>query len=246
MKEGYTRKLYWGKWTHKVTLLLGRVDEGKVTTETKYKKVRSKLKAFLKDNVDAVKTLETEAYVSSRRAPTPDDRYYYPNYIYVRDKYITVYFKDANLLSKLQDDPKIGKMITYVEKPFNDSHLEALEVERMVVRKTLWYDKYRYAARMKPYQRTYGPSHTLNPGLPEDIEDWLDDQLIKSCGRREGRDFKIQKSGYYVSTLHYYFAHAQDAMMFRLAWGQYIKQNERIKLMSELDSTTEETQDVSE
>lgn len=235
MKEGYTKKLYWGKWSHKAVVKLCQTNDAKMATLIQYKKDRTELRKFMTDLGLEFKTLESTTWVDSVPNPSPRRGWSAPTYLYVKDNFLTVYFKDASVLDKLLADKKFGPMITYVEKPFSEGHLEALEVERMVVRKTLWWDRYRYAARMKSVPAAYAgySPFKVNP-LKDEIRDWIQEQLIKACKRVEGVDYKLNESGYYATTIHLYFVHAQDAMMFRLAFGQHIKHNERIKLMSEL------------
>lgn len=240
MKEGYTRKLYWGKWSHKLVMSLGRTDDSKLDTLTKYKKDRTALLRWMKSNGHEYKTMETYRVVDLHEDTQMGyyDRY---RYNYVKDHTLTLYFKDAQLLKSVLGHHTYGPRVSYVEKPFSEGHLEALEVEKMVVRRTLWWDKYRYAARLKPQ-----PRNTSWPRKPCEIEagirKWIDDQLYQACGRLEDVDYKFTSSGYYKNTMHFYFAHAQDAMMFRLAFGEHVKHNERIKLMSELkDAPSEAT-----
>jgi hypothetical protein len=243
VKEGYTKKLYWGKWSHKVTLNLGQTDEDKPSTQTAMKKTLKSTMDFLKATGEEFKTLSTYTYSQSTK--TSDKRWQSYHSYYLVNNSLTLYFKSAQLLKDLLADKKLGGIVTYVEKPFSDGHLEALEVERMVVRKTLWWDRYRYAARLKPQARNYGFPR-VECELEQDIRQWIDDQLIKACKRYEDVDYRFTSSGYYKTVMHLYFAHASDAMMFRLAFGQHVKHNERIKLLSELKDTPQELSNAAE
>lgn len=238
MKTGYTKKLYWAKWSHKVTLSLGQVDEDKPSTQAAVKKTLKSVMDFLKASEEEYKTLSTYTYAPNTKKTTRWQTYH--NY-YLVNHTLTLYFKSAELLEDLLADKKLGSLVTYVEKPFSDGHLEALEVDRLVVRKTLWWDRYRFAARLKPQTRNYGfPREECKLG--QDIRDWIDEQLIKACKRYEDVDYRFTSSGYYKTAMHLYFAHAQDAMMFRLAFGEHVKHNERIKLISELEDSTNEVE----
>lgn len=246
MKEGYTKKLYWGKWSHKAIILLGKVDGGKAETEVKVRAARKSFRAFLKKHLPECKTLSTSQWKQSYQTKVADGYYSYSGYHYVNvyEESLTVYFNDAAFLDVLKKDKTWGKALTYVEKPFNDAHVQALEVDKLVVRKTLWFDKYRYAARSKSFPATYttiGGSWRLGPQPDVNaIMTWVDEQLIKELGRREGEDFKVSQTGYYQVAVNLYFKHANDAMMYRLAFGQQLKSTERIKLISELEETTSE------
>lgn len=235
MKELYTRKLYWGKWTHKITLDLGEYSSSRDEDRLKLVVQRKKALTWIKGLTSEFKTLEASSF--SRSAPSIGSNYstyLYKGHEYFYNNSITIFFKDESIIDKAKSDHYWKSKIKNIEKPYNGAHLKAIEKEKLVVRKTLLFDRYRFVARMKPVNRDwdFNTGSYTNAPLQNEMEKWI---LGKFGTLNLPEKFKYTTSGYYNAAPSLYFTDANDAMLFRLTFGQDMKVFERVKLYSELD-----------
>jgi hypothetical protein len=215
MKETYTSKLYWKKWTHKVTFKLGQDKApylASMSANTKIKRLEKRILKAVSNRVD-------KAY---KRLATSDRVYAHPEvgnywrYSYEYRHYITIYFNDGELLNDLKDQFK--DQITAIERPENEAHKEALlSGDKIVIREKLFYNRYRFVMRLGRADRN-------------EITKWLDENLRKNKGRVWSHDMML--SGYWNQSI--FFAHAEDAMLFKLSYSNTLVSSDRIKLLSEL------------
>jgi hypothetical protein len=241
MKEAHTSKLYWKIWTHKVTINLGDTVYKNSELSNEERALNLQENTNRKEVLAFVKSMENLDFKSLESSETlyriyPDNigLNAYNGYGVRSNCRLNLYFKDAKMLDALLES-RFSDLIIYVEKPFNDAHLIALEKEKSIVRTSLWHQKYRY--RMRSKHRQYSHYGAKINAINKEIDDWLHENLVKSRKRVVGQDFKILESNYLPPC--YYFAHADDAMFFRLTWGAEMKSVERIKLISELDNSTD-------
>lgn len=210
MIETYTQKLYYKKWDHKVVL---RVSHEWHSRHSQVKR-KSANSTVLLDFVD--QHMEQDQY-RSLESTTWSGRHY--------TMFKTIFFKDPKLLDLLKG--KFEHAIESIEKPMDAKHQEALQTERCIIRKKLFYDTYRYAMRIKT-SNTYPASQSRYKTFDE-LEKWV--KLKQAQVGRPTRDhFRINREW----NMTVFFTDAQDAMLFRLSWPDNIDRVDRIKLLSEV------------
>ena len=106
------------------------------------------------------------------------------------DIYTTVYTSDLNLLWGLSQKFNFNSIST----PINDHHLDIIDASKknkILVRKNLWYRKYRY--RCVGYV-PYWKMTRIEEGLYEEVTEWIDEVFKdsrKSFNYSYGRGFTI-------------------------------------------------------
>jgi hypothetical protein len=126
------------------------------------------------------------------------------------DIYTTVYTSDLNLLWGLSQKFNFNSIST----PINDHHLDIIDASKknkILVRKNLWYRKYRY--RCVGYI-PYWEMNRIAEGLYEEVTEWIDEVFKdsrKSFNYSYGRGFTI------------YSNDEPSHMLLKIRWGDMFK-----------------------
>lgn len=126
------------------------------------------------------------------------------------DIYTTVYTSDLNLLWGLSQKFNFNSIST----PINDHHLDIIDASKknkILVRKNLWYRKYRY--RCVGYVPYWGMTR-IEEGLYEEVTEWIDEVFKdsrKSFNYNYGRGFTI------------YSNDEPSHMLLKIRWGDMFK-----------------------
>ena len=126
------------------------------------------------------------------------------------DIYTTVYTSDLNLLWGLSQKFNFNSIST----PINDHHLDIIDASKknkILVRKNLWYRKYRY--RCVGYV-PYWKMTRIEEGLYEEVTEWIDEVFKdsrKSFNYSYGRGFTI------------YSNDEPSHMLLKIRWGHMFK-----------------------
>lgn len=244
MKETHTTKLYWKKWSHKLVISLGFEDNQFRKFLTDINQVERNIKKLLNSSSKEHRFLRTIEYRNSDIEDYLKKNPRNTNYSPVYHHRLTIFFKDPEVFDLIKNSGLSHSLILH-EKPVSANHLKALETEKCVVRKTLWFEKYRYCVRGKkrhgnfifnPKNGRYEMDYTDDY---KEMMTWFEEQFVKGKSRVADKDFSIKEvSSYYDgSKVNIFFAHAEDVMEFKLTWPDKIKALERIKLLSEIDDS---------
>ena len=205
MQESFIQKLYYGKFTHKAVIKC-RNHRGKVTQPTGEVVEWLMAKKFKKDEWKGLHTWERTGY-----------RY-------------TVYFKGEDVL-KFLIDQITEEFIVSTEKPMSTEHLKVLETEKVVTRRKLFYDKYRFAVRVSPKRQ----AGVWKSEAVQEMCEWCQENFGAAGDR-------------YTMTYHsnasFFFRDANDVMLFKLSHHD-IKTTERVMLFSEIP-TEQPQKEISE
>lgn len=213
MKELFTSKLYYGKFTHRVVIscTFSRNPPNRIPYFDVFD--------FVKANLEA-KKYRTRYDGSTHHRRDGNRRRS------VRGA-ISIYFKDEAFLERLLEKYQEIDIVS-VERPLNSAHTEVLETERVLVRKTLFHNKYRYCIRTnsirKPGMYNYSRSHI------EEMYLWHKETFPELV---EGTDYRIYRGW----NANFFFANPKDAMLMKLVWSSSIESTDRIMLLSELEQT---------
>lgn len=142
---------------------------------------------------------------------------------------MSVFFSDAEAVDKLVK--LFGDRVVSVERPKDDDHLKAVSRDKFIVRKSLYYSRYRHRFQLNviSYESGWARTNSMFAKWLE-IEAWLLG-YCKNMGRESGVDFYINKGGWHPTV---FFANDADASMFKLTWGDNVKNSHRVKLESEV------------
>ena len=211
MKEKILQKLYYGGFNHKATII----------SRQPYQIFHGKKKEFNKSPFRS----SVEEFVSGYL--DKDEFRIRENFSYLVSKEthytVSVYFKNPSIIKRLEEE--YGNFFIELEKPLNDNHTEVLEKDKVITRKSLFHDKFRYCFRCSyDYQR----SRTDQTDIFKEMVVWVEDNMKD---KTKNEDYKIFEGFGY----NFYFAHPNDAMMFKMIWHDYIKSTERIRLISEIE-----------
>lgn len=152
------------------------------------------------------------------------------------DSNTVVFFKDATIFEKLQAE--FPDQIASVERPKNEDHFRAVSVERYVVRPTLFYGKYRCRITLKSNKVSRRDSYWSRVNRTEDAPKKRWDEMEKWIKQYMARMGRNDTDNVYVNPASWepiiFFANPADAAMFKLTWGDDIRDFQRAKLTSEL------------
>jgi hypothetical protein len=139
--------------------------------------------------------------------------------------YYTLFFSDPEIFDHIKSTIGEQYLVEY-EKPLDSQHSEMLEKEKVITRKKLFYDKYRFAvrAKLKTQRGQYDSSHINKMNL------WCQEYF-------EGREGDYRANTDWNAS--FFFLNANDAMMFKLSNSDF-SSTERIVLISELEEARRE------
>jgi hypothetical protein len=150
----------------------------------------------------------------------------------------TVFFKDAELVDKITN--KYGNSVLSLERPKDDAHLHAVSSQKFIARKTLFYGVYRHRFTLNPRKASSRDSswnwQTRSYTKPETLAKWneMDAWILdymKRMKRNDAEYFLINRTSWEPII---FFTNDADASMFKLTWGEYLKDSLRVKLHDEL------------
>jgi hypothetical protein len=139
--------------------------------------------------------------------------------------HFTVFFKDEQVFEYLKSVIGEENFVEY-EKPLNSNHAKVLDSEKVIIRKKLFFDKFRYAVRVKARLRngSYSTEHI------REMSEWC-------------RDYFKDRPNDYSANVHfnatYFFNDPKDVMMFKLSHDE-IHVTERITLIDEIEKPADD------
>lgn len=206
MKNLFTRKIYHGKFDHRVTLK-ARHANGQNKDIPSADVVDWLLHKEFKSTEIKYRTLNTYSYINSTYT-------------------VSVYFKDAKVMEMLQKNIAADYFIEF-EKPMDESHTALLESnDKLLTRKQLFFDKYRMVLRVKPQKKN---SWSYDFTRIREIKAWC----IEQFGSERANSDRYMMGGH--SNGNFYFADTKDALLFKLTWGGEDVKTERVITHAELE-----------
>jgi hypothetical protein len=232
MKIIPTGKLFWQKYDHKLSINI--VNNRSYSDVTNAKEVlRKELTRKFKNITDSIKMSCSSIYEPNPKTTSWSDRVRY---------YMIVYTNNSQIFDYIVT--KHNKKVFEVHKPFNESHKVAMKDEKIIIRENLYHKKYRFSFlvtdTVEEYKDTqYTNYHSRTPYMIKQpiyyfnktIVPWIE-EYMENVGRKDKEFFYVPPN---YSSRKVFFANPEDAMMFRLTWGDEIKEMIKVKLISELD-----------
>lgn len=212
MQVLFTKKIYHKKFDHRLVIAIrGNVgDKKKPTGEV--------IEWLLTNKFDKTDWRGTTTY----------------SYI-TRSSQYTVYFKKPEVLAFLKD-AIANEYFNELERPMDEEHSQLLHSnDKLVTRKSLFYNKYRVCLRVSPEVLSAWQTSTANI---QKIKDWCREQF----GHEWDNGDRYAMSGW--SKGNFYFADPSDALLFKLTWGGEDVKTERVITVAELEAARVKQEEV--
>lgn len=206
MKKQITEKLFFKKYDHRV--IINVADYQRSHRDEKGRPHPAVLEYLIDE-------LEPNKGVKYRH-----EHSYYWNKTPARH---TIYFADKRILELILS--KFADHVVSLCEPVSDAHSEAMDKEKVIVRKSFFHGKYPYCVRTS---RKYVPNtHRTTSKHMEDMVKWCEETFPHLVS---GQDYYIYK-GWNKS---FFFKNPADVLLMKLTWGEDIDRTERIKLIEDL------------
>lgn len=205
MKELFTKKIYYKKYSHRLQI------------KCKYSGATGRTKTW--------PTSDTIEWVVAQKFPDQFRGRENINYYGGRPSFYTLFFSNEEIFEFAK--ATFGDLLDEYERPMNSNHIEILEKgrDKVVTREKLFYDAYRVVIRISPPSDWAQQKKSQN--YIRELQDWCKDNLGP-----EGDAWRI--SGYWNKNL--YFKEANDAMLCKLTFSDYIRTTETVRLLSEIQN----------
>ena len=210
MKELFTKKIYYKKYSHRLQI------------KCKYSNATGRTKSW--------PTADTIEWIVEQKFPGQFRGRENINYYGGRPSFYTLFFSNEEIFEFAK--ATFGDLLDEYERPMNANHIEILEKgrDKVITREKLFYDKFRVVIRME-LPSEFSQSRKAQNYFQE-VRKWCRDQL-----GNEGEVWRA--SGYWNKNL--YFKEANDAMLCKLTFSDYIRTTETIRLLSEIQDESSES-----
>lgn len=209
MKELVTRKIYYKTYDHRLVINLRKYKhQKKIPTQEIVEWI---LNSKFEKQWRGIESAANDGWFTSKSAVLS----------------YTIFFKDPAIFDLLSET--IGKdNFTEYEKPIDKDHTEQMVREKVITRERLFFKKYRIAFRV-PVRRAKHRSGYSTAHISE-MQDWCKEQFGPALLNDDR--YRVQR----WTNGTFYFADTKDAILFKMAWSDYIGSSERIVLISELEA----------
>jgi hypothetical protein len=207
MKEEFTKKIYYKKFNHRLVIKC-RTPNGANKKLPSPEIIQWSLRGLDK---------------ASYRGIT-SNTYSWSSYS-ITDTRFTLFFKDPKVKTMVEGVIGAENIETF-ERPMDEAHTDMLMRDKVVVRKSLFFGKFGFVMRASP--RKEPGSYQRNSLHIQEMLEWCKDHF----GTQRSKDWKAN----HWHNASFFFREANDAMLFKLTFGEDIDQSEKIVLVKEMEA----------